>query len=202
MKRISPLSVWLILAIITLSFTRFSSPSGYVVGDKVEDIALKNVDGRMVSLNDYPNAKGFIVIFTCNHCPYAQSYEDRIVALHKKYAAQGFPVIAINPNDPEIVPEDSYEEMQKRAVEKSFPFPYLFDEKQAALGKYGASRTPHVFLLDKDRIVRYIGAIDDNAESAKDARKKYVENAISALNKGKKPEPNFTRAVGCTIKRK
>lgn len=204
MKRMFPLSVWLLL-LIAASFLTLSNSAPrnhYVIGDKVEDFALKNVDGKVVSLANYPNAKGYIVIFTCNHCPYAQSYEDRIAALHKKYAPQGYPVIAINPNDPAIVPEDSFEEMQKRATEKAFPYPYLFDEKQEALAKYGASRTPHVFLLDKDKVVRYIGAIDDNAESAADARKRYVESAIKALNQGKRPEPNFTRAIGCTIKRK
>src|SRR6187455_504953 len=93
--------------IVLTAFT--TTPTGYNVGDKAADFKLKNVDGKMVSLADYPNAKGFIVVFTCNHCPFAQAYEERILALDKKYAAKGYPVIAINPNDKEIVPDDSFE---------------------------------------------------------------------------------------------
>jgi peroxiredoxin len=177
-------------------------PSAYVIGDKAEDFTLRNTDGAWVSLSDFKDAKGYIIVFTCNHCPYAQLYEQRIINLHRKFAAQGFPLIAINPNDPEIVPEDSYEEMQKRAFEKEYPFPYLFDEKQEVLDRFGATRTPHVFVLDKDRYVRYIGAIDDNPETAGAVRKRHVENAIAALQKGERPSPDFTRAVGCTVKRK
>ena len=95
-------------------------PAGYEVGDKAEDFKLKNVDGKMVSLSDYEDAKGFIVIFTCNHCPYAKLYEDRIIELNNKYAPKGYPVIAINPNDPVVQPEDSYDEMKVRAKEKGF----------------------------------------------------------------------------------
>src|SRR5579863_1570684 len=111
-------------AVIALcSFTK----SGYVVGDKATDFKLKNVDGKMVSLSDYKNDKGFIVVFTCNHCPFAKAYEDRIIALNGKYASQGYPVIAINPNDPTQIEEDSYANMQARAKAKNYQFPYLLD---------------------------------------------------------------------------
>lgn len=175
---------------------------GYAIGDKAEDFSLKNVDGKMISLANYKDAKGYIVIFTCNHCPYAQLYEQRIISLHRKYYPMGFPVIAINPNDPEIVPEDSYEEMQRHARDHNYPFAYLFDEKQEVFPKFGASRTPHVFLLDSTRIVRYIGTIDDNPETPGAVKKRYVENAIGAILRGEMPDPDFTRAVGCTIKKK
>ncbi len=175
--------------------------STYVIGDKVEDFKLKNVDGRMVSLADFKNAKGFIIVFTCNHCPYAQLYESRIIALHKKYEKQGYPVFAINPNDPVQIPEDSFEEMQKRAKEMNYPFPYAIDEKQEVMTKFGPARTPQVFLLDSNLVVRYIGTIDDNAETERQVRKRYVENAIAALQKGLKPDPCLTRAVGCTVKK-
>ena len=139
---------------------------GYKIGDTATDFNLKNVDGKMVSLADYPDAKGYIVIFTCNSCPYAVMYEDRIIDLHNKYASKGYPLIAINPNDPEIKPDDSYKNMQKRAKNKGFDFPYIFDEKQEIFPVYGATKTPHVFLLDDKKVVQYIGAIDDNAQDA------------------------------------
>lgn len=174
--------------------------NGLSVGDKAIDFELKNVDGNMVSLADYDEAKGYIVIFTCNSCPYAQAYEDRIIALHKKYAPQGYPVVAINPNDPERSPKDSFENMKTRAKEKDFPYVYLFDESQEVTQTYGATRTPHVFLLDKNLTVKYIGAIDNNYKDADAADEKYVEEAIEALKKGKSIEPDFTKAIGCTIK--
>ncbi|MCF8239094.1 MAG: thioredoxin family protein [Saprospiraceae bacterium] len=173
---------------------------GYKVGDKAADFKLKNVDGKMVSLADYKDAKGFIVIFTCNHCPFSIAYEDRIIDLHRKFAPKGYPVIAINPNDPEMQPDDSFEAMRTRAAEKGFPFAYLVDEGQRVYPQYGATRTPHVFILDKQRIVRYIGAIDDNHSDAAAVQKPYVEQAIGALEEGRAPAETFTRAVGCTIK--
>lgn len=176
---------------------------GYQVGDKAAGFKLKNVDGTWVSLKDYQDARGFIVIFTCNHCPYAKAYEERIIALDKKYASQGFPVIAINPNDPVAYPEDSFENMQKRSKERGFPFPYLFDEKQEVFPAFGATRTPHVFILGKegkDMTVEYIGAIDDNFQDASSVKTRYVEDAVDALLAGKKPETTTTKAIGCSIK--
>ena len=176
--------------------------TGLGVGDQAEDFNLKNVKGDMVSLAGMENAKGYIVTFTCNTCPYAIDYEDRLIALHKKYAPMGYPVVAINPNDPEVKEGDSYAAMQIRAEEKSFPFEYVFDEGQSVFPKYGATRTPHVFLLDKALTVKYIGAIDDNHEDENLVKEKYVENAISAMEAGNDPDPNFTKAIGCSIKTK
>lgn len=178
-----------------------AGPSGYIVGDRVDNFSLKNVDGNMVSLSDYKGTKGVFVVFTCNHCPYAQIYEQRIIDLHKKYAPLGIPVVAINPNSPLIVPEDSFEEMQKRAKSKKYPFPYLFDETQSVMPTFGATRTPHVFLLDSTWVVRYIGAIDDNPELPNAAKNRYAESAADALLAGKLPSPDYTRAVGCTVKK-
>ena len=111
---------------LAFCFTTFAtSNAGYKVGDTARDFKLKDVGGRMVSMADNKDAKGFIVIFTCNHCPYSVAYEDRIIALHKAFAPKGYPVIAINPNDPVRQPEDSYENMKVRANEKKFMFPYL-----------------------------------------------------------------------------
>lgn len=177
--------------------------SGYKIGDAATDFELKNVDGSMVSLSDYPDAKGYIVIFTCNHCPYSKAYEDRIIALDQKYASQGYPVIAINPNDPEVNSEDSYELMIERAKEKEFTFPYLFDDGQEIYPQYGATKTPHVFVLQKENdqnIVRYIGAIDNNYENPDDVTAHYVANAVDALIAGQPIEVTETKAVGCSIK--
>ncbi|HSY77169.1 MAG TPA: thioredoxin family protein, partial [Bacteroidia bacterium] len=189
------------LAFITaLLITAAFRPSGYVVGDKAIDFKLKNVDGKMVSMADYKDAKGFIVVFTCNHCPFAKAYEDRIIALNTKYKSQGYPVIAINPNDTNIVAEDSYTNMQLRAKTKSYSFPYLIDITQSVAKTYGAKSTPHVFVLQKsgsDLMVKYIGAIDDNSDDATAVKEKYVENAVDELIAGKAVTKTSTKAIGC-----
>lgn len=194
------------LIILSAAFMLLSANpgKGYKVGDKASDFTLKNIDGKMVSLSDYKSAKGFVVIFTCNHCPFAKAYEDRIISLDKKFKDKGYPVIAINPNDASIVPEDSYEKMIIRAKEKSFTFPYLRDEKQKVANKYGALKTPHVYLLNKEKdelIVRYIGTIDNNYQDESAVTETFLTDAINALINKKLPSPDFTKAVGCSIKR-
>ena len=187
----------------TLFFIAATPDGGYAPGSKAIDFKLKNVDGKMVSLADYKDAKGFIVTFTCNHCPFAKAYEDRIIALHNKYAAKGYPVVAINPNDKEIAPEDSYEGMIERAKEKHFPFAYLYDESQEIAKTYGATRTPHMYVLKKegsDLVVKYVGAIDDNADDPSAVKTKYLENALDEIIAGKEVTTNSTKAIGCTIK--
>lgn len=177
--------------------------AGYHVGDVVTDFSLKNINGKNVALKDYSKAKGFIITFTCNHCPYAMAYEDRINTIDKKYAALGYPVIAINPNDAVQYPEDNFESMQTRAKEKKFTFPYLYDETQNVAKKFGALRTPHVFVVQKEGdkfIIKYIGAIDDNWENAADVKEKYTENAVDALLKGQTVAITNTKAIGCSIK--
>jgi len=178
------------------------TPTPYKIGDTATDFKLKSVDGKMYSMSDFKDAKGFIIVFTCNHCPFVKKYEDRINALAKKYKPQGYILLAINPNDPTVQPEDSFELMKVRAKEKGFVFPYLFDDGQKIYPQYGATKTPHAFLLDKNHIVRYIGAIDDNVDSADDVKEKYLENAITALENGKTPSPETTKAIGCSIKAK
>ncbi len=190
-----------LLSLLIASLT--TSAGGYKINDEAMDFALKNVDGRPVSLKDYKQAKGFIVIFTCNHCPFSKAYEDRIISLDKKYAALGYPVIAINPNDPVRQPEDSYEKMIVRAREKGFTFPYLHDESQEITKTYGATRTPHVYILQKSEgknLVKYIGAIDNNSEDALLADTPFAANAVDALLSGKEIALKETKAIGCTIK--
>lgn len=194
--------VLIVLFFTTLFTTNPPVASGYKPGDKATDFKLKSVDGKMYSMADYKDAKGFIVVFTCNHCPFAVKYEDRIIDLAKKYESKGYILLAINPNDPEAQPLDSYDLMKVRAKEKGFTFPYLFDEGQKIYPQYGATKTPHVFLLDKNLVVKYIGAIDDNVEDASAVKVKYLENAIAALDKNQTPSPETTKAIGCSIKTK
>jgi len=190
------------LAVIFLCAS-FIKDGGYQVGDKAIDFTLKNIDDKTYSLADQKNAKGFIVVFTCNHCPYAVKYEDRIIALNNKYAKLGYPVVAINPNDATAYPDDNFANMKKRAKSKSFTFPYLVDDSQEIAKTYGASKTPHVFVLQKvnnDLIVKYIGAIDDNTDDASAVKVKYVEQAVDELLAGKPVVITSTKAIGCGIK--
>ncbi|MEM1118881.1 MAG: thioredoxin family protein [Bacteroidota bacterium] len=202
MKKLLKLS-FALLAVMSLFVAATTIDSdGVEVGDKAPNFSLKNIDGKMVSLDSYEAAKGFVVVFTCNTCPYAVMYEERIIELHDKYAAKGYPVIAINPNDPEVKPGDSYEKMKERAANKKFPFAYLFDEGQKVYPAYGATRTPHIYLLDAEKTVQYIGALDNNAQDASAVTTRFVEDAIAALEAGKKPETTNTKAIGCSIKTK
>jgi peroxiredoxin len=177
---------------------------GYEVGDTVADFKLKNTNGKMVALSDYKDVKGVIVIFDCNTCPVSKAYNSRIIALHDKYAAKGFPVIAIQPNDPTVTAGDSYEEMVRIANQKGYKFAYLDDgQTQATVAAFGATNTPHTFVLKKDGAafkVAYIGAIDDNTKDASAATKKYVENAVDALLANQAVATPKTKAIGCSIK--
>lgn len=176
---------------------------GHNVGDEATSFSLKNVDGKMISMDDYKKEKGLIVVFTCNTCPYSKMYEQRIIDLQNEYADKGYPVVAINSNDPNKSPGDSFDEMVKLAKEKSYSFPYLYDADQSIAKAYGATNTPHVYLLNNDKgtfNVSYIGAIDNNARDGADANEKYVESAIDALNNGKDIKKTKTKAIGCTIK--
>ncbi len=191
------------LMMLALLMATASWAQGLKVGDAAVDFNLKNVDGKMVALKDFQSSKGVIVVFTCNTCPYSQAYEQRIIDLHKTFAPKGYPVVAINPNDPVKQPGDSFDKMIERAKDKGFPFSYLFDETQNVATAYGATRTPHVFLLQKTSSgfqVAYIGAIDDNVETPSAAKNRYVEAAIESLSQGKTPSVTSTKAIGCTIK--
>lgn len=192
-----------LLLFTMLLATAISAQNGYDIGALAADFNLENIDGSFVSLSDFSESKGFIVVFTCNTCPYAVAYEDRIEALNKKYAKKGYPVIAIMPNNTEIKPGDSLDAMRKRANKKGFTFPYLIDREQAVFPQYGATKTPHVYVLQKNNemlTVRYIGAIDDNYKDANKVVLKYVEDAVDALLMNRKVPLSKTRAIGCSIK--
>src|ERR1700712_2857967 len=193
-----------LLTVAVIGLAAFKAGTdGYKVGDVAADFKLKNVDGKMVSLSNYKAAKGFIVVFTCNHCPYAKAYESRIMDLDKMYAAKGYPVIAISPNDPVSEPQDSFDNMKKLATEKKYSFPYTIDETQDITRAYGAKATPHVYVLQKTaqgNVVQYIGAIDNDTENTNAGKVKYVENAVNALLAGKPIATSSTKAIGCGIK--
>lgn len=191
------------ILILISSLFLFTHNHGYKVGDVATDFSLSNTKGEMVSLADYADAKGFIVVFTCNTCPYSVAYEDRINALDAKYKSKGYPVIAINPNDPAARTGESLDDMKTRAAEKGFTFPYLQDKGQHIYPKYGATRTPHVFILEKQEkgsVVQYIGAIDDSSRNPKKVKQRYVEDAVDALLAGQQPKVTTTKAIGCSIK--
>jgi len=202
-KAFKIVSVLVIVLLISAFTINKNDGKGYEVGDIATDFKLMNIDGSMVALSDFTDAKGFIVIFTCNTCPYAVAYEDRVEALNKKYADQGYPVIAIMPNNTDVKPGDRFEAMQARAKAKGFTFPYLLDEGQKVYPQYGATKTPHVYILQKTKKgheVMYIGAIDDNYQDASAVSKKYVENAVDALLSDTEIKEKQTRAIGCSIK--
>jgi peroxiredoxin len=183
--------------------TDLVTENGYSIGDIATDFSLPNVDGEMVSLADFEDAKGFIVIFTCNTCPYSIANEDRIIALDNKYKEKGYPVIAINPNDPAAAKGEAMSDMKQRSLDKGFTFPYLQDVGQQVYPQYGATKTPHVFVLQKaddDNIVRYIGAIDDSSRNPDKVKKRYVEQAVDALLAGESQSTTKTKAIGCSIK--
>jgi peroxiredoxin len=199
MKKIK--SILLVTVLVATTAFTLKTNIGYEVGDAIEDFSLKNVDDTMVSLSNFNNAKGFVLVFTCNMCPYSVANEDRLIALDKKYKEKGYPVIAINPNDPKASKGDSFEDMKVRAKEKGFTFPYLFDEGQKVYPKFGATKTPHVYIVNKKNMkIEYIGAIDNSSRNPDAVSEKYVENALDALLASKKIEKTNTRAIGCSIK--
>ena len=195
--------IYSLLIFFAAVLTTDSVDNGYDIGDIATDFNLENIDGKFVSLSDFNDAKGFIIVFTCNTCPYAVLYEDRIEALNKKYASQGYPLIAIMPNNVQTKPGDSMKSMQQRAIDKGFTFPYLIDAGQKIYPQYGATKTPHVYILEsttRGPVVRYIGGIDDNYKDATLVKTNYVEDAIEALKKGNIIKQTTTRAIGCSIK--
>ncbi len=168
------------------------------INDKVPDFSLPSVDGKKYSPKDFPN-KIIAVIFTCNHCPYAQAYQDRLIAFQSDYSGKA-QIVAINSNDEKKYPQDSFDEMKIRAKEKGFNFPYLRDESQDIARKYGAEVTPHIFILDKGHVLKYKGAIDNNWQNEEAVTRDYLRDAVNSLLKGKEIAEKETKPVGCSIK--
>ena len=169
---------------------------------EVTDFKLRDTNGRYVSLQDYGDAKGFIVVFTCNHCPFAKLYPPRLNELNKKYKALGVPVIAISSTDTINYEEDTYPKMVAKAHKEGFSFPYLYDEAQAAAKNFGAQKTPHAFVVWKENgkyVIRYSGAIDDNGAEAAKVKKRFVADAVDALLAGREVAVKETKSIGCQI---
>lgn len=195
MRRIAKASL-VLTALATLLATR-----GYAGELKIGEAApnfrgIVGIDDQKHALADYQDATLIAIVFTCNHCPVAQAYEDRLIALQKDYRAKGVQLVAVNVNN---MPDDRLDKMKKRAKEKGFNFPYLYDATQKIGRDYGATVTPHVFLLGKDRKVVYIGAVDDSMQVGK-VKKPHLRNAVDALLEGKKPPQEVTKQFGCSIK--
>lgn len=185
------------VGMLTLGSCAIAEQAQLKVGDKAPDWKnLIGVDDKEHSLSDYQDAKLIVLVFTCNHCPVAKAYEDRLIALQKDYKDKGVQVIALNVNN---IPEDRLDKMKVRAQEKGFNFPYLYDPTQATGHAYSAKVTPHVFVLDSERKVAYIGAIDDNMDVTK-VKQNYLRAALDALLANKTPETATTKAFGCSIK--
>jgi peroxiredoxin len=175
----------------------------YKAGDYASDFNLRSISGKMVSLSQFEDAKGFIVVFACNTCPMVKKYQQRIIDLNNEFKSKGYPVIEINSNDKSVSPGDSFEEMKKLASDKGFGFEYLYDESQNVAREYGATNTPHVYVLSKEGgklKVEYVGAIDNNADDASRADKHYVKDAVNAILGGDQVQVTSTRAIGCGIK--
>jgi peroxiredoxin len=193
------------LSLFVWSTTGLAQSGNLKPGTSAPDISLKNVTGETVSFTTFREARGYIIVFTCNTCPVAKAYEQRIIELNAKFAPIGYPVIAINTNDPQVSPGDSFEAMVDRAKTKKYMFPYLFDEGQNITTKYGARNTPTIFLVkhsNEGNIIVYTGAIDNDPEENKSDRINYLEQALSAVQAGKDPAITSTKAIGCSVKRK
>ena len=196
---------YIAILLVFFGFSANAQINTLTPGTVAPDFKLKNVDNKEVSFNSFPEAKGFIVVFTCNTCPVAKSYEGRIIELNKKFAPLGYPVIAINPNDPEVSKGDNFGAMKELAKAKKYTFPYLYDEGQVTTNQYGAKNTPHVFVVSKNPAgnrIEYAGSIDNDPQKNNPEKTAYVESAITALRSNTKPAITSTKAIGCTVARK
>ena len=168
--------------------------------DKAVPFELLGVDDRRHALEDYADKEAVAVVFTCNHCPYARAWEDRLIGIQADYAARGAQLVAISSNDAKKYPDDSFPKMKERSEEKGFNFPYLYDESQEVARAYGAERTPEIFLFDKGGTLRYHGTVDDNYEDPAAVNVHYLREALEAVLAGRDPSTAETTPVGCTIK--
>ena len=170
------------------------------LGDKIIDFSLKGIDGKVHSLKEFEDKRVIAVVFSCNHCPYVIASERELIDMQKEFGQKGFQLIAINSNEDKNYPQDSFDEMIKRAEEKGFNFPYLRDETQEIAKAYGAGRTPEFFIFDENRVLRYHGRINDNPREHDKITRHDAREAISALLEGKDVDIPETNAIGCSIK--
>lgn len=177
-----------------------TTQTGLKIGDKLPKFVLTAINGRECDLYEFEESKIIVVMFSCNHCPYVQAYEDRILKLQKEFAPKSVTFVAINSNDEKAYPEDSFENMVKRAKLKNYTFPYLRDETQKVAKMFGASYTPEIFLFDEERILQYHGRVDDNWQEPDKVTKENLKDAIQAVLDGRDIERPETQAIGCTVK--
>lgn len=170
------------------------------LGHTAPDFLLPGIDGENYTLSDFAAHKLLLIIFSCNHCPYVQAYQERIIKLQNDFWKVGLQIVAINANDSDKYAEDSFEEMKKRAKEKNFNFLYLRDESQETAKAFGAAFTPELFLFNADRKLIYTGKIDDNWREPEKVQTKYLQNAIEEYLRGEEISVPETYAIGCTIK--
>ena len=193
---IKRIPVHLLITLFLLSFTNGKNAK------TIADFTLLNVNGNLVSLKDYPNAKGFIIIFTCNHCPFAKLYPDRMNQLNERYKSFGIPLLAISSTDTLVYEEDNYSHMIEKSLKEKFNFPYLLDGDQKVAKDFGAQKTPHAFIIwrEKDHfVVKYSGTIDDNGAEPDKVKNKYINKAVDALLAGKEVDVKETKSIGCQI---
>jgi peroxiredoxin len=169
------------------------------LGTEAPQFDLPGVDGQNHSLDSYADGEALVLVQSCNHCPYVQAWENRLSAIARDYADRGVRVVAVNSNDADNYPEESFEEMGKRATAQGFAFDYVYDEPQAVARELGAERTPEVFVYDRDRKLVYHGAIDDNRDEG-GVTQQYLRDALDAVLSGQEPAVSETPAVGCTVK--
>ncbi len=174
--------------------------SALQIGDQAPRFELPGVDGRTYGLEEFVGTPLLVVIFSCNHCPYVQAYEDRMISIQRDYRPRGVQLIAINSNDDVNYPQDSFNAMVERATAKAFNFPYLRDANQVVAKAYGATHTPQLFVFDHGRKLRYTGKIDDNWQNPAAVKRHYLREALDALIEGGAPAEAETHAIGCTIK--
>jgi peroxiredoxin len=170
------------------------------IGSKIPEFNSIGIDGKTYSLESFKDNKGLIIIFSCNHCPYVQAYEGRIKAIQSDYKDKGITVVAINSNDDVNYPDDSFENMKKRAAEQNFNFIYLRDENQSVARNFDATHTPEIFLFDEDRKLVYTGKIDDNWQEPEKVVNHYLRNALNEMLEGNEISVPETYSIGCTIK--
>ena len=202
MKLLKKFSI-LLLSIFLIS--NYFIINGYSIKNnniEIKNFSLKNTDGKYISLTDYKEAKGFIIVFTCNHCPFAKLYPPRFNELNSKYKPLGIPLIAISSTDTSMYEEDNYAKMVQKALIEKFNFPYLFDGEQLVAKNFKAQKTPHAFVIWKENkkwVIKYSGAIDDNGAESKKVQNHFVGNAVEALLNGRPVEVNETKSIGCQI---
>jgi peroxiredoxin len=192
----------ILCTLLASSITLATAATALQLGANIpqREVKMRNVDGRELSIADVAGAKGTLVIFTCNHCPWVKAWETRIATLGNTYAQRGVGVIAINANDPSAYADDSFEAMVRRAKERDFQFPYVVDAGSKLARAFGAERTPEAFLFDANGVLVYHGTVDDNANNASAVKQHFLRDALDAVATGQPVAVKETKALGCGIK--